>query len=165
MRASDTGAAWTRVKTQHTFRAMADKTFPARSPAAKVGGLVYFGRMLDKIRAHARGDLPPDYVPNLGKGFDGRSVRFLGVKYENLLARAERGGTDEEILDWAFQNGRKPSEEEIEIWNEFMRKCGWNDDITEVVERRKKESGLTNRDDIETMFNYIDADEGRALQA
>jgi hypothetical protein len=85
------------------------------------------------------------------------------VKYEDLVARVQQGGTDEEILDWAFANGRKPSEEEIEIWNEFMRKYGWNDDLTEVVERRKRESGLTNRDDIRTMFNYIDADEDRAL--
>jgi hypothetical protein len=145
---------------------MANKSFPLRSPAEKVAELVYFGRMLDKIRAHEKGELPPDYVPNLGKGFDGRCVRFLGVKYENLVARVKRGGgTDEKFLDWAFENGRKPSEEEIEIWNEFMRKCGWNDDITEVVERRKKESGLTNRDEIETMFNYIDADEGRALSS
>jgi hypothetical protein len=26
------------------------KEFPLRSPAEKVGGIVYFGRMLDKIR-------------------------------------------------------------------------------------------------------------------
>ena len=34
-----------------------------RSPSAKVGGLVYFGRMLDKIRAHEKNELPPDYQP------------------------------------------------------------------------------------------------------
>ena len=42
------------------------KEFPLRSPAEKVGGIVYFGRMLDKIRLHARGELAPDYHPNLG---------------------------------------------------------------------------------------------------
>jgi gluconokinase len=140
---------------------MTTKNFPARSPAEKVEDLVYFGRMLDKIRAHARGELPEDYVPNLGKGFDGRCLRFLGVEYDDLVARVKQGGTDEEVLDWAHVTGRKPSEEEVEIWNEFMRKCGWNDDVTEVVERRKKESGLADRDDIRTMFNFIDADEGR----
>jgi hypothetical protein len=31
--------------------------FPLRSPPEKVGGLVHFGRMLDKIRLHARGEL------------------------------------------------------------------------------------------------------------
>jgi len=139
------------------------KPFPARSPAAKVGGLVYFGRMLDKIRAHAKGELPADWVPNLGKGFDGRCVRFLGLPYEDVKARVlEQGGTDEQILQWAFERGRRSSEEEIEIWNEFMRKCGWNDEVTSTLERRKRESGLENSNDIQTMFEYIDADEGRA---
>ena len=119
--------------------------------------------MLDKIRAHANGEIPADYIPNLGKGFDGRSVRFLGVSYDDLVARVQQGGTDDEILRWAFAKGRRPSEEEMEIWNEFMRKCGWRDNISETLVRRKKESGLTERDDIETMFQYIDADEGREL--
>ena len=33
----------------------------------KVGRLIYFGRMLDKIRLHTAGQLPPDYVENLGE--------------------------------------------------------------------------------------------------
>jgi len=41
-----------------------------RSPFAKINGFVYFGRMLDKIRMHAKGELPEDYQANLGKGFD-----------------------------------------------------------------------------------------------
>jgi Domain of unknown function (DUF5069) len=43
---------------------------PLRSPSEKVGGLFYFGRMLDKIRRHAKGELRSDYHANLGKGFD-----------------------------------------------------------------------------------------------
>ena len=141
------------------------KPFPARSPSDKVGGLVHFGRMLDKIRAHERGELPPEWVPNLGKGFDGRCVRFLGVDYEEIAARAKEGKSDEEILDWAFAKGRKPSEEEMEIWNEFKRKYGWDDAISEILLRRKKESDLSERDDIQTMFQYIDIDEGRSLSS
>ncbi|MGI8891064.1 MAG: DUF5069 domain-containing protein [Chthoniobacterales bacterium] len=49
----------------------------------------------------------------------------------------------------------------MEIWSEFMRKCGWQDDISETVARRKNEGGLAGRDDIQTMFQFIDADEGR----
>ena len=41
---------------------------PLRSPSEKVGGLFYFRRMLDKIRLHAKGELPSDYHANLGKG-------------------------------------------------------------------------------------------------
>lgn len=140
---------------------MATQPFPARSPAEKVGDLFHFGRMLDKIRAHARGELPSDWVPNLGKGFDGWCICFLGLNYDDVVARVKEGGTDEEILQWAFARGRKPSEEETRMWNEYMRKCGWNDSITPTLERRKKESGLQDRADIQTMFQYIDADEGR----
>ena len=138
------------------------KPFPARSPAEKVDGLVYFGRMLDKIRAHAKGELPADWSANLGKGFDGRCLRFLGLKYEDLVERVlSEDGTDEEILRWALAHGHNRSEDDMALWSEFMRKCGWNDEITPTLERRKRESGLEQRDDIQTMFQYIDVDEGR----
>jgi len=130
-----------------------------------VGGLVYFGRMLDKIRSHATGELPPDYQANLGKGFDGSCVRLLEVDYDQLVERAKQGGTDDEILRWCFSMGRQPSDDEIRVWNEFMRKRGWNDEVSETLERRKKEAGMAGRSEIETMFAFIDADEGRSPNA
>jgi hypothetical protein len=132
-----------------------------RSPAEKIGGLFYFGRMLDKIRLHARGELPPDYHANLGRGFDEKCVKFLRVDYNQLVDRVRQGGTDEEILEWCFTTGRYPSEDDIYVWNEFMRKRGWNDEVSEMVERRKAEAGMSDRSDIQTSFQFIDADEGR----
>ena len=82
-----------------------------RSPYVKVGRLVYFGRMLDKIRLHAMGKLPPEYQTNLGdaqpKLNDGRCCRFLGIEYQALVARTLEGGTDEEILAWAHALHRR----------------------------------------------------------
>lgn len=132
-----------------------------RSPYHRTSGLVYFARMLDKIRLHAAGQLPADYVPNLGGGFDGACCRFLHIDYPALVARVKAGGTDEEILAWAWQNGRKPSDEEVLVWTEFMRKRGWNDEASERLAQRKAESGFSDRDDIRTFFDYIDLDEGR----
>ncbi len=100
-----------------------------RSPSAKVGDLVYFGRMLDKIRAHEKNELPPDYQTNLGRGFDEFCTKFLQVQYHDVVSRVKEGGSDEEILWWCFDKGRRPSENEIYVWNEFMRKRGWNDEI------------------------------------
>jgi Domain of unknown function (DUF5069) len=137
--------------------------FGLRSPHVKIGGIFYFGRMLDKIRQHAKGQLPADYQPNLGRGFDARCVEFLQVDYNELVERAKKGGTDEEILAWCFNAGRRPSEEEIYVWNEFMRKRGWNDEVSETLKRRKQEAGIADRPGIETMFAFIDADEGRSL--
>jgi hypothetical protein len=136
-------------------------TVALRSPSEKVGGLFYFGRMLDKIRLHARGELPPDYHQNLGKGFDEKCITLLRVDYEQLIERVKQGGTDEEILQWCFKVGRQPSEDDIYIWNEFMRKRGWNDEVSETLQRRKKQAGMSERSDIETAFEFIDADERR----
>lgn len=137
--------------------------FPARSPAAKVGGLVYFGRMIDKIRAHAQGTLPADYQPNLGRGFDEFCTNFLHVDYRQLVERVLQGGSDDEMLGWCFERGRRPTENEIFVWNDFMRKRGWNDDVSETLTRRKKEAGMAGRSEIRSMFEFIDADEGRPL--
>jgi hypothetical protein len=137
--------------------------FPVRSPGEKTGGLFYFGRMLDKIRVHAKGELPPDYQAKLGSGFDGWCVDLLRIEYRELVDRVKEGGTDEEILNWCFAMGRKPPDGEIHIWNEFMRKRGWNDELTETLTRRKKEAGMSGRAEIRTMFNFIDADEGRPI--
>ena len=132
-----------------------------RSPSGKVGGLFYFGRMLDKIRSHAKGELPPDYHPNLGKGFDEKCVTFLRIKYDQLVERVKQGGRDEAILRWCFKIGCRPSEDEIYVWNEFMRKRGWNDEVSETLKRRRQEAGMADRSDIQTAFQFIDADEGR----
>src|ERR1044072_3694201 len=139
------------------------KDFPVRSPSEKLGGLFYFGRMLDKSRVHARGELPEDYQPNLGKGFDAKCCAFLNVDYGQLSERVKQGASDDEMLEWAFANGRRPTDAEITMWNEFMRKFGWRDHAAEILERRKCEAGMQDRAEIETMFQFIDADEGRPL--
>ena len=132
-----------------------------RSPHDTVRGIVYFGRMIDKIRLLASGALAPDLHQNLGIGFDKRCVLFLGVAYDDLAAQVRSGLSDDDALAWCFANGRRPSDEEIEVWNGFMTKRGWNDSASDLLAQRKKESGFEGRDAIRTMFDYIDADEGR----
>jgi hypothetical protein len=135
-----------------------------RSAYDEVGGIVYFGRMLDKVRLKAAGKLPTDY--NVGTkswyDFDSRCTRFLKVRYDALKKRTLRGGPDGQILRWCFKQGRKPSSEEIEIWNTFMRKRGWKDESSEGLLDDKRASGLGQRSDIETWFDLFDADEERS---
>lgn len=132
-----------------------------RSPQDMVNGLVYFGRMLDKIRLHKEGKLPPDYIENLGDGFDLRCCKLLKLPYETIKKRTLEGGSDEEILAWAEKTGRALDAEDKEVWNDFMRKRGWNDAAHERLVFRLKEAGVPDRTDIQTMFDYIDFDEGR----
>ena len=126
-----------------------------------MGEIFYFGRMADKARLHAEGKLPTDYVMNLGIGFDERCCRFLHVEYADFAARVKAGGTDEELLAWCFEHGRKPTEEEIMVWNAFMSKRGWNDDGSARLQERLGSHGCAGRTDIMTFFDLIDGDEGR----
>ncbi len=131
-----------------------------RSPYAKIGRLVYFGRMLDKIRLRARGALPTDYHANLGRGFDARTCRFLGIRYEDLLERVLAGGGDEEILEWAHARGHRRSDTDCEVWNQFMLKRGWRDDGSADLQQRVLAQGFAGGT-IETFFDLIEYDEGR----
>lgn len=135
-----------------------------RSCYAKVGRLVYFGRMLDKIRLNSAGSLPPAYQENLGEGrplyFDGRCCRFLGVSYSELRDRTLAGGSDEEILAWAHGRGAARSDEECHIWNRFIVKLGWRDERTAILPQRLIDTGLVGRP-IETVVDLIEFDEGR----
>lgn len=132
-----------------------------RSCYDQVGGIYYIGRMFDKIRLHAAGKLPEGYHANLGKGFDARTLTFLDLDYPSLVERAKEGGTDDELLEWCFQRGRHPTDVEINVWNEFMRKRGWNDDGSATVLQRLKEIGREDRTDIQTSFDFIELDEER----
>jgi hypothetical protein len=108
-----------------------------RSAYARVGGLVYFGRMLDKIRLADQNKLPAGY--NLGDQvptwFDGNCCRFLHVEYPQIVNRVRLGHSDE-------QDKAAPS-----------------------LNRWKSELGFKDRTDIETFFDLYDADEGREIRA
>ena len=131
------------------------------SPFLAVGGMVYFPRMLDKMRKHARGELREDFHEWIGKGFDGRCCRFFRLDYEAIKTRTLAGGTDEEIFAWCRKNGRDVSDEDILIWSTFSKKRGWRDEATETLEKHKAASGLAHRADLVTFFDYYEADEGR----
>jgi hypothetical protein len=135
-----------------------------RSPSDQVKGLVYFGRMLDKIRLAAVGKLPSAWHEARGTAmktsFDSRCCRFLQIDYAAIERETLKGGSDEQLLEWAFANGRRPGEEEIEIWNAFMTKRGWRDAGTQRLNERLAEIGLPPGT-VQTMFEFIDLDEGR----
>jgi len=138
------------------------------SDRVETKGLVYFARMLDKIRLKARGELPPDYFTGVDEDptmFDARCTRFLGVNYDELAERTLQGGSVDEILDWCFESGKRPSEEEISIWNAFLTKRGWRDEASADLQAAKERNGWGNRGDIQTWMDLHDAEEGRTPRA
>lgn len=140
-------------------------SFPIRSAAATIGGISVLARILDKIRLDAAEQLPAGYHLGVLAGkrtFDERVCLFLGVTFEELRTRTLQGGTDEEVLAWCFAYGEQPNAEQIDVWNGFMQKRGWNDVASAGLAQQKIDAGFAHRDDIQTFFALFDAEEGRA---
>ena len=133
------------------------------SDYVETSGILFFARMLDKIRLHARAQLPDGY--HLGfsdpTSFDARFCRFWEIDYDALAAKTLEGGKDEELLDWCFQGRKRPNQEQILAWNSFLVKRGWRDDGAPGLVVAKELSGFANRDDIQTYVDLHDVDEGR----
>ena len=128
----------------------------------KTGGMFYFSRMCSKIRLQRDGKLPEEHFAMLGNGFDGRTCRYLRVRYDDVKAQVLAGKTDEEVLEWCQSNGRRLTDEEILIYNSFMSKRGWRDDETdEYIPATIKEYGLEDDGSLLTDFDLIEKDEGR----
>ena len=107
-----------------------------RSCYDKVGRLIYFGRMLDKIRLYTAGQLPQDYQAKLGDEqfftLDGRCCRFLGVPYSEIKSRTLAGEADESVLTWAQAHGTPRTDEECHVWNRFIAKLGGRDERSQI---------------------------------
>src|SRR3954468_10793866 len=114
-------------------------------------GVVFFARMLDKLRLKDQGQLPDDYnyagCP-VHDCLDGYCCRFFGIDASQLVERVRRGGSDEEISDWCFKTFGRPGEEKIKFWNNFVIKRGWRDDSSEELEEVKRAHGFGDRADI-----------------
>jgi gluconokinase len=141
--------------------------FPV-SDHLKTRGVVYFARMIDKIRLNTAGKLPADYVTHLGfvdnTSFDSRFCRFWELDYENVKARALKGGTAEDVFDDLFA-GRQPlNVEQVFVWNLFLLKRGWRDSGTPGVVAEKAAAGVSHRSDIHTYVDMHDFEEGREPQ-
>ena len=122
-----------------------------RSPYDKVGRLVYFGRMLDKIRL-------PEQPWRRHPKFKRWAV--LPVSRDRIPGACGAGGTDKDILAWAHAHGTPRTDEECVIWNRFMTKAGWRDDRSARLQQLVVEYGLVGKP-IETVFDLFDYDEGR----
>lgn len=132
-----------------------------RTPYEKIGGLYYLGRCIDKIRLKHTNQLRPDFFELMGKGFDARITGYLELDYAKFTEFVLTGATDEQCWDYCVQHGRKMNDLTTLIWNDFASKRGWQDSASELLAKFKAESGLSARDDLQTLFEYWEVDEGR----
>jgi|TARA_B110000037_G_scaffold131640_1_gene149467 putative hydrolase of the HAD superfamily len=135
-----------------------------RSPNATLGGVAHLARLIDKIRAFNRGELPADYQPKLGVAFDGFVCDFLGLDYSAFrAAMTALNFDDEEALVWIKSNIAWPSDERILFFNTFLRARGWRDSFRETLPKRLEGMGLDDDGSIKTCCEMIDTDEGRPV--
>ena len=125
------------------------------------------------FRAHARQDPPrispascrrTYQCPNLGGGFDERCVHFLGVSYPGSRRshHRHRDASDDELFEWALNAGRHPDDEESRCGTSSCASAaGRTRSATPARRAQERSDGFGGRADIETMFQFIDADEGR----
>jgi len=132
-----------------------------RSPYEKVGGLYFLGRTIDKVRLRHANMLRPDFFELMGKGFDARIMGYLELDYQRFTEFVLTGATDEQCWNYCVENGRGLNDITALIWNDFSSKRGWRDSGSEILAKFKAESGLGQRDDLQTLFEYWEVDEGR----
>jgi hypothetical protein len=132
-----------------------------RSAYDQTSGLVYFARMLDKIRLQAAGELGRDYLAHIGKAMDLRTCVFLHVDYAALAERVRAGASDAEAWAWCAQQGHALSEIDLLVYNGFSTKRGLRDEVSAELEQFKAASGLADRTEIQTFFDYFEVDEQR----
>jgi gluconokinase len=105
---------------------------PPVDESVATSGIVFFARMLDKIRLHAAGRLGPGYLRGMTEPtcFDARFCSFWGLDYAEVEARTLEGGSDEEVLAWCFRDRGFPDEHEILQWNTRLLKRAWFESST-----------------------------------
>jgi hypothetical protein len=132
-----------------------------RSPRETMCGWVYLPRIIDKTRLHLAGKLHADYQENLTKGFDGTWLKAAGLTAENFIEVVKNSITDGQIADWVAKNVQR-TDEQKKAFNDFVLNRGRDDEAAKArLKMRKEQSGLGHRDDLQTIVDYIDADEKR----
>lgn len=133
-----------------------------RSPRETMLGWVHLPRYIDKIRLFVRDELTADYLPNLGKGFDGKWLQAAGINHEQMVEQVKGSISDGQVAQWVRQNA-KADKQVVAAFNQAVLSFPSADDAEYVarLQQRKAEAGLEKRDDIRTFVDFIDAEEGR----
>ena len=123
---------------------------------------MHLPRYIDKIRLHLAGKLHSDYQPNLGQGFDGKWCATAGVTHEQMVEVVKNSVTDGQVCDWVRQHVQKSLAEKAAHAASMLDypKAG-DQAMQDRLQMRKEQSGLAQRDDIQSFVDFIDADEKR----
>lgn len=126
-----------------------------------MNGWYHLPRFVDKIRLHLAGRLHPEYQENFTKGFDGAWLKAAGITAEQMIEVVKNSVCDGQVCDWVRGNVTKSAEDK-EAFNAYASNFGRNDEQARArLQWRKEQAGMTQRDDVQCFFDFIDADEKR----
>jgi hypothetical protein len=135
-----------------------------RSPREILGDYVILPRLIDKVRLHARGTLPEEYVGQLlmpAPALDGRFLAFTGLDAERLRNAILSARTDDEVLAWVERHARPHSDAEKRAWAQDI--VAYRPSPDRVHLRRERYPAVAAKVDVGaiSVFDLIDLDEGR----
>ena len=133
-----------------------------RSGRETLGGIVFFPRSIDKMRAHIAGTAG-DY--NATRGLSTRLFDLFGVTAEQFEEAVRQSKTDEDVLRWLQQNAPKqPSQAEIEAYNHLILNRGPQDEEGKArFHANLAKLGFGHRTDVSTFVDAEDLEEGREV--
>lgn len=132
-----------------------------RSGRDLVGGIVFLGRTIDKMRADIAGTAG-EYVAM--RGLSNRVFELFGVTAEQFREAVEKNDTDEGVLRWLEQHGKKPTQQEIEAHNRTVLERGPADEAgLKRMHDNLAKLGFGDRTDIKTHIDAEDLEEGREV--
>ena len=125
-------------------------------------GWVHLPRYIDKIRLHLAGLLPPEYEELFGDQSDKHWLEATGLRHEQFIDVVRGTVTDGQVYDWVRTHAARGDDVKARAADAILRYPLPGDAAgRERFERRKREYGLADRDDVQTRADLIDADEGR----
>ena len=142
----------------------AGMVLPLRSPREGLGGYVILPRLIDKVRLHALGALPSDYVRNLlkpGLTLDGRFLKFTGLAADALQGAMLSSPTDELVLAWVDQHAAIHSDAEKQAWSERAAALRPDPRVAKFLVASLPDLAASLDITVYTLFDLIDMDEGR----
>ncbi len=133
-----------------------------RSPYAKLGGLNFLPRAIDKARADIAGTL------GQYRSRDGRTtwlLEFLEIGVNEFHDALTTRPTDESMWQWIAAEMRTRTAAEIAEYNEWMWSRTPDNDVWtwEAFRGFMEEIGQAHRQDIVRHFDRLDLDEGREV--
>lgn len=122
-------------------------------------GLLHLPRFLAKIRKDLDGELPASYQRNFKKGFDRFLCLHLDIDPEQVVDIVRHSQSQEEIdrgLEAIF-----PRDLRVAEWNRKLVQMGMSEMGREKLAEVKAQMGISDRDDLLSFADMIEADEGR----